>query len=78
MNEIPYGQYAKAFEAIHSALLGIMAPPTGKRVTKLEFTYNADKDIESIIFKQDDNILFTLTFSYDADKDVQSITRIDT
>ncbi len=47
----------------------------GKRITKLEFTYNADKNVDTVTAKQDDETLFTLTFAYNAEKDIESITR---
>jgi len=52
-----------------------MAPPPGKKITKLEFTYNVDKDIETIVAKQGAETLFTLTFTYNANKDIESIVR---
>lgn len=66
----------EALKAIHDAIRsGIAQAPEGKTVTKIEFTYDADGDIDTIIFKQGADTLFTLTFAYDANKDLTSITR---
>jgi len=54
---------------------GLLSVDPGKKITKLEFTYNADKNVETIVAKQDTETLFTLTFAYNADKDIESITR---
>ena len=73
---INWGAYADAYKAIYDAIISqLMSPLEGKKVTRLEFTYNADKDIQTIVFKQVAETLFTLTFTYNADKDVESITR---
>jgi len=42
---------------------------------KMEFTYDADKDITSIKYYKDNALILTLTFTYDADKDITSITK---
>jgi len=72
---VPYGRYEEAFKAIHSALSSLLTAPPGKKITRLEFTYNADKDVATIVAKQDTETLFTLTFVYNVDKDIESITR---
>ena len=48
---------------------------TDATVTKYEFTYDEDKDISTLVAKQNEKILFTLTFTYDAEKNLISITR---
>ena len=76
MSQVPWGRYAEAYKAIHDAILsGIAAVPEGKKITKIEFTYDVDEDIETIVFKQGEDILFTLTFGYDGSKNLTSITR---
>lgn len=66
----------EALKAIHDSLRSsLTSPPEGKIVTKIEFTYDTDGDIETIVFKQDADALFTLTFAYEANKNLTSITR---
>jgi len=56
-------------------ILGITSITT--LIDKVEFTYNDDGDIETIIFKKDSGAttVFTLTFAYDEDTNLESITR---
>ena len=73
---VEWGQYAEAYKAIHDAIRSLLtSAPEGKVVTKIEFTYDIDGDIETIIFKQGTESLFTLTFGYDESKNLTSITR---
>ncbi|MFQ6073657.1 MAG: hypothetical protein ACE5KC_00415 [Candidatus Bathyarchaeia archaeon] len=66
----------EALKAIHDAIRsGLTSPPEGKSVDKIEFTYNVDGDIDTIVFKEGAENLFTLTFAYDGDKNLTSITR---
>lgn len=55
-------------EAIHDAILSsISAAPTGKKIKQVDFTWNGDGSINTIIFKETGGAtLFTLTFSYSA------------
>ncbi len=66
MTEIAYGRYDEAYKAIHSALNGIMAPPSGKKVSKLSFTWNADGTAATLSAYDGAELLFTLTFTYDS------------
>lgn len=76
MSQIQWGRYQEAYKAIHDAIIsGLTSAPEGKSVTKTEFTYDTDGDIDTIIFKQNVETLFTLTFGYDAEKNLTSITR---
>ena len=73
---VEWGNYAEAYKAIHNAIRsGLVNPPEGKTVTKIEFTYDGDGDMETIIFKQATETLFTLTFGYDGSKNLTSIAR---
>jgi hypothetical protein len=54
---------------------GIAHAPEGRKITKLEFTYDAEGDISTIIAKEYALPLYTLTFGYDAQKKLTSITR---
>jgi len=53
----------------------LTSPPAGKSITKLEFVYDPDKDIEKIQFYEDAELLFTLNFVYDVVKNLISIER---
>lgn len=57
------------------AITSITSAPEGKSVTEIDFTYDVDGDIETIVFKEVAEALFTLTFTYDANKNLTSITR---
>jgi hypothetical protein len=62
--EIPWSQYDKAFKRIHDAIRsGLVSPPDGKAVTKIEFGEDADGNIREIKFYDGTELLFTLTFS---------------
>jgi hypothetical protein len=62
-------------ESIHNAILSALASaPTGRKVTKMSFTYNDDGSINTIQFFEADTLLFTLTFAYSGGS-VVSITR---
>ncbi|MEM4700624.1 MAG: hypothetical protein QXZ51_00595 [Candidatus Bathyarchaeia archaeon] len=73
--EVPYWRYEEAFKAIHSALYGLMAPPSGKRVTKLAFTWNVDGTVSAIKAFMGDEQLFTITFSWNADGTLREVAR---
>jgi len=73
--EVAYGQYAKAYEAIHSALSGLMAPPPGKKITKVAFTWYADKTLETLKAYDGAELLFTLTFTWNGDGTLNQVAR---
>jgi hypothetical protein len=75
--EVPYGQYDKAYEAIHSALLQIAAPPPGKRITKLGFTWNPNGTLASLKYYDGETLLFTLTFSWNPEGTLKEVARSD-
>lgn len=73
---IVWGDYARAYKAIHDAVIsGLTSPPEGKKFTKVEFSYDADGDLETLVYKEGATTLFTLTFGYDGNKNLTSITR---
>jgi hypothetical protein len=72
---VAYGRYEESFKAIHSALLDIMAPPSGKRITKLAFTWNPNGTLATLKAYDGEELLFTLTFSWNAEGALQSVTR---
>jgi hypothetical protein len=74
---VPYGRYEEAFRAIHSALWGLMAPVPGKRITKLEFTWNADSSLATLSAYEAAVLLFTLTFTWNVDGTLKEVTRTD-
>ncbi len=74
MTEVAYGRYDEAYKAIHSALNGIMAPPSGKKVTKLAFTWNADGSVNTVKVYENAELLFTLSFTWSSGV-LQDITR---
>ncbi len=75
MSEVAYTRYDEAYKAIHSALNGIMAPPTGKRVTKLTFTWNADGTVATLSAYDGEELLFTLAFTWNANGTLQTVVR---
>lgn len=72
---VPYGRYEEAFEAIHSALSSIMAPAPGKKVTRMDFSWNPDGSVASLKTFDGDDLLFTLTFSWNPDGSMKSVKR---
>jgi len=74
---VPYGRYEEAFKAIHSALSQIAAPPVGKRITKLAFTWNFDGTLATLKAYDGEAILFTLSFAWNADGTLKEVTRSD-
>ena len=72
---VAYGRYEESFKAIHSALLDIMAPPSGKRITQLAFTWKPNGTLATLKAYDGEELLFTLTFSWNADGVLQSVTR---
>ena len=76
MSEVAYGQYAEAYKAIHSALSDIMAPPPGKKITKLAFTWiEGGTAPETIKVYDGDELLFTLTFTWNVDGTLNQVAR---
>ncbi|MCW4006170.1 MAG: hypothetical protein NWF04_06205 [Candidatus Bathyarchaeota archaeon] len=75
MNAVEYGRYEEAYRAIHSALSGIACAPPGKKITKWEFTWNADDLVEALRAYGGEELLFTLTFAWSATGNLQEIAR---
>ena len=73
--EVPYGRYDEAYKAIHSALNGIMAPPPGKRITRLTFTWNPDETIATLSAYNTTELLFILTFNWNPNGTLQCVAR---
>ncbi|MCW4024926.1 MAG: hypothetical protein NWF01_07830 [Candidatus Bathyarchaeota archaeon] len=62
--DIQYGDSAAAARAIHSALSGLEAVPSGHRVTKWAFTWNVDGSLATAVAYEDLAVLFTLTYTW--------------
>ena len=75
MSKVPYGRYEEAYKAIHSALSGLMAPPSGKHITRLMFTWNADGTLQTLKAYMSEELLFTLNFLWNDDGTLKEIVR---
>lgn len=75
MTEVAYGRYEEAYRAIHSALSGLMAPPPGKRLTKLAFTWNIDGTLAALKAYDGADLLFTLSFAWNLDGTLREVAR---
>jgi membrane protein involved in colicin uptake len=64
-------------ESIHNAILSnLTSAPTGKKICKLEFTWNPDGTIATIkFFGENNELLFTLSFIWNPDGTLQSVAR---
>jgi len=71
---VEWGRYQEAYKAIHDAILGKITG-TSEPIDKIDFTYNADGNVETVKFCVGASVKFTLTFGYDANKKLTSITR---
>ncbi|MEM3699852.1 MAG: hypothetical protein QXL57_03160 [Candidatus Bathyarchaeia archaeon] len=74
---VPYGRYEEAYRAIHSALSGIMAPPSGRKITKLSFSWNADGTLATLKAYEGNNEIFTLVFTWNPDGTLKEVNRTD-
>jgi hypothetical protein len=74
---VAYGRYEESFKAIHSALFDIMAPPSGKRITKLAFTWNLNGTLATLKTFDGEQLLFTLTFSWNDEGTLKEASRAD-
>ena len=75
MSEVTYGRYEEAYRAIHSALMGLTAPPPGCKLTKLGFSWNLDGTLSSLKAYDGANLLFTLTFTWNVDGTLREVAR---
>jgi hypothetical protein len=63
-------------ESIHDAILSqLTSAPTGKKITKMAFTWTADGKVETLKAYDGGELLFTLTFSWNVDGTLNSIAR---
>jgi len=70
---VRWNHYDEAYKAIFDAAQAISSVKTD--LTKLEFTWNADGNLNTLTAKKGTETLFTLTFAWNADGALQSITR---
>ena len=75
--EVPWSQYDKAYRAIYSALSQIAAPPPGKRMTKLGFTWDPDGTLSALKVYDGETLLFTVSFSWNPDGTLKEVARSD-
>lgn len=72
---VEYERRGEAFKAIHSALCDISAPPPGKKVTKLAFTWTVGGNVETLKAYEGAELLFTLTFTWNVDNTLKEVAR---
>ncbi len=75
MSEVEYGRYEEAYRAIHSAVNGVMAPPPGKKITKLGFIWNAEGSLATLSAYDGSELLFALAFSWNVDGTLREVSR---
>ncbi len=75
MTEVAYGRYEEAYRAIHSALSDLTAPPPGKKLSKMGFTWNQNGTLASMKAYDGAELLFTLSFSWNMDGSLCEVTR---
>ncbi len=75
MTEVEYGRYDEAYRAIHSALLDLTAPPPGRKLTKVAFTWNADGSLATLRGYEGGEAIFTLAFTWDVNGLLKEVAR---
>jgi hypothetical protein len=64
-------------DTLSQDFFGIMLPPEGKAITKIEYTWNADDTLATLKAYEGVTLLFTLTYSWNEDKTLKEIVRTD-
>jgi hypothetical protein len=72
---VEYERRGEAYKAIHSALSSLACPPPGKKITGMQFTWDATGNVETVKFYDNAELLFTLTFEWNADDTLKKVTR---
>ena len=72
---VEYERRGEAFKAIHSALSNIAAPPHGKKITGIQFTWTVAGNVETAKFYDGAELLFTLTFTWNVDSTLSGVAR---
>jgi beta-mannanase len=75
MTEVPYGRYDEAYRAIHSALMNIAAPPAGRKITRLAFTWNPDGTLSALTAYDNGEAIFSLAFIWNVDGTLKEAAR---
>lgn len=76
MSQIPWGQFARAYKAIHDAILSeLTSVPEGKKITKQAFTWNPDGSLATLKAYDGETLLFTLSFTWDASGNLTEVAR---
>ena len=78
MSKVIWGRYEQAYEAIHNAILSsLTSAPEGKKVTRIEFEWNADKSLKTWKAFQNEELIFTHTFEWNPDGSLKAIDRTE-
>ena len=75
MTEVAYGRYEEAYKAIHSALMSIASPPSGRKITKLAFTWNLNGTVATITAYDGADAIFSLAFTWNGDGTLKDVAR---
>jgi hypothetical protein len=75
MTEVAYGRYDEAYRAIHSALMNLTAPPPGRKITKVTFSWSVDGTLATLKAYDGVEAIFTLTFSWNLDGSLKEVAR---
>ena len=75
VNFAKMGCLAFSVESVLRVVGNIDSPPFGRNVTKKIRSYDANDNLETVEFYQDDILLFTLTHSYDASQNLETTIR---
>ena len=75
MSGIQWGSSEQAFKALWDAMQQLTAVPSGKKVSKLAFTWTAGLAVETIKFYDGAELLFTLTFTWNEDATLNQVVK---
>jgi hypothetical protein len=75
MTEVAYGRYEEAYRAIHSALSDLTAPPPGKKITKMGFSWNQNGTLATLKAYDGAELLFNLSFLWNQDGTISEVAR---
>jgi hypothetical protein len=75
MTEVAYGRYEEAYRAIHSALSDLTAPPPGKKISKMAFTWSQNGALATLKAYDGLELLFNLSFSWNLDGTLCEVAR---
>jgi hypothetical protein len=75
VTEVAYGRYDEAYRAIHSALMNLTAPPPGRKLTRVAFSWNVEGTLASLRAFDGVDLLFTLTFTWNVEGTLKEVAR---